>query len=368
MMKAAVITRHAITNYGSLLQAIATEKLFETVGLECETIDYIRDDEYYTEQEKTNLKNKPKYNSNPLTRAAYLALRQGEAVKGGRFFRDMQKKYLHLTKRYHSLAELETDKPEADIYVTGSDQVWGKIANVDFDTAYLLSFTDDGDRRFSYASSIGKTKLVGETADCFKRYLSRYDAVTVRESNAKEALSEIGIEAQQVLDPTLLFGSDYWSTFIEKDIEGDYILLYQLENNKRFNDYAKKVAEKTGLRLIRVSPLRHQMLRGGEFVYLPSLGELLSYIKNAKCVITDSFHATAFSINFNTPFIDILPSGENKCRNTSVLELTGLTARILDNYENLSLIEEKCDFEYANTVLDAEREKSFETVKKILEI
>ena len=101
-MKAAVITRHAITNYGSLLQAIATEKLFETVGLECETIDYIRDDEYYTEQEKTNLKNKPKYNSNPLTRAAYLALRQGEAVKGGRFFRDMQKKYLHLTKRYHS--------------------------------------------------------------------------------------------------------------------------------------------------------------------------------------------------------------------------------------------------------------------------
>ncbi len=367
-MKAAVITRHAITNYGSLFQAIATQKLFESLGMECEIIDYIRDDEYYTEQEKTNLKNKPKYNGNPLTRAAYLALRQGEAVKGGRFFREMQKKHLNLTKRYHSLDELKGDKPEADLYVTGSDQVWGNIANQEYDTAYLLSFTDDSDKRISYAASLGKTKLEGETAECFKKYLKRYSAVTVRESNAKEALEGIGIEAQQVLDPTLLFDSGFWGKYIEKDIEGDYILLYQLENNKRFNEYAKELSKKTGLELIRVTPLRHQALRGGKMVYLPEIGELLSYIKNARLVITDSFHATAFSINFNTPFIDVLPSGENKCRNMSILELTGLESRILKSYDDLSLFDEKCDFEFANDVLKKEREKSIETVKGIIGI
>lgn len=367
-MKAAVITRHSITNYGSLLQAMATQKLFESLGYECEIIDYIRNDEYYTEQEKTNLKNKPRYNKNFVLRTAYLLLRQGEAVKGGKFFREMQKKYLNLTKRYASLEELINDKPEADIYVTGSDQVWGKIADKEYDTAYLLSFTDDNDTRISYAASLGKTELTGETAEVFKKYLNRYSAITVRESNAKDALSGIGIEAKQVLDPTLLFGSEYWSRYIKEDIEGDYILLYQLENNKKFNEYAKRLSQKTGLKLIRVSPLRHQALRGGKFVLLPELGEMLSYIKNAKCVITDSFHATAFCINFNTPFIDILPSGENKCRNMSILELTGLTDRILDSYDNLSLIDGACDFDFANSVLEKEREKSIETVKTILNI
>lgn len=365
-MKAAVITRHSITNYGSLLQAIATQKLFESLGLECEIIDYIRDDEYYTEQEKTNLKDKPRYNKNIVLRTAYLALRQGEAVKGGRFFRKMQKKYLKLTKRYRSLNELKEDKPQADIYVTGSDQVWGRIADKEYDISYLLAFTEDGDKRISYAASIGKTEFSGDTAEVFKKYLNRYSAVTVREANAKNALDKIGINALQVLDPTLIFDGSFWSKYIEKDVKGDYILLYQLENNKKFNEYAKRLSKKTGLKLVRVSPLRHQAFRGGKFVYLPELGELLSYIKNAKCVITDSFHATAFSINFNTPFIDVLPSGENKCRNTSVLELTGLSGRILESYDNLSLFDEKCDFEFANRVLEEQRKSSLEAVKNMI--
>lgn len=365
-MKAAVITRHAITNYGSLFQAIATEKLFDELGFECETIDYVRDDEYYTEQEKTNLKNKPRYNRSFVTRALYLMLRQGETVKSGKFFRQLQKESLHLTKRYRSIDELTADKPEADIYVTGSDQVWGKIAGETYDTAYLLSFTDDGDRRISYASSLGKTKLEGKTAESFKKLLSRYELVTVRESSAKSALAGIGIDAVQVLDPTLLYDSSFWSGYIKNDIEGDYLLVYQLENNKKLNKYAKSLAKKTGLELVRITPSRHQALRGGKFVYLPEPGEFLSYIKNARCVITDSFHATAFSINFNTPFIDVLPSDDSKCRNTSILELTGLTERILTSYDDYSVIDKPCNFGYANSVLEKERKNSIEYIKNII--
>lgn len=367
-MKAAVITRHAITNYGSLLQAIATQKLFEELGCECEIIDYIRDDEYYTNYEKMNLKNKPRYNSNPVTRALYLALRQGETVKGGKAFREMQKKYLNLTQRYCSLDELKANKPEADFYVTGSDQVWGKIANVEYDTAYMLSFTDENDRRLAYAASLGKTELKGETAEVFCELLKRYSLVSVRESNAKEALAKIGIEAKQVLDPTLLYGFDFWEQYEEKINEQKYILIYQLENNPEMSRYAKRLAKKKGLKLIRVSPFMHQALRGGKFVYLPTLGQLISYIKNAECVITDSFHATAFSINFNTPFIDVLPSGENKCRNLSVLELTGLEHRILGDYSDFSVFDKECDFNCANAVLREEREKSVEILKQAMEI
>ena len=56
-MKIAVITRHAIINYGSLLQTIATQKIINKLGHECQIIDYIEKEENYKNVEKTLLKN-----------------------------------------------------------------------------------------------------------------------------------------------------------------------------------------------------------------------------------------------------------------------------------------------------------------------
>ena len=85
-MKVAVITRHAITNYGSLLQAFATQQVIESLGHECEIIDYVREDESYTQHEKTLLARKPEWNRNPIKRAIYLALRQPESIASGKKF------------------------------------------------------------------------------------------------------------------------------------------------------------------------------------------------------------------------------------------------------------------------------------------
>ena len=52
-----VITRHAPSNYGSLLQSIATITTLERLGHKCEIIDYIRDDEHGLSAVKTNLNN-----------------------------------------------------------------------------------------------------------------------------------------------------------------------------------------------------------------------------------------------------------------------------------------------------------------------
>ena len=67
-MKVSVITRHAIANYGSLLQAFATQKVLESLGHECEIVDYIREDESYKQHEKTLLKQKKEWNNNPITK------------------------------------------------------------------------------------------------------------------------------------------------------------------------------------------------------------------------------------------------------------------------------------------------------------
>ena len=99
-MKVAVITRHAITNYGSLLQTIATQRVIEKMGHSCEIIDYIRDDESYKRHELTLLKRKPEWFNNPLKRMLYLFLRQPESIIAGKKFEIEQKKWLTLSRRY----------------------------------------------------------------------------------------------------------------------------------------------------------------------------------------------------------------------------------------------------------------------------
>ena len=83
-------------------------------------------------------------------------------------------------------------------------------------------------------------------------------------------------------------------------------------------------------------------------------------------MITDSFHGTAFAINFNTQFIDILP-GETKTRNQSILELTGLYDRVLNDYNDFSFIENKIDFSSANQKIADERIKSLNILKEMIE-
>ena len=170
-----------------------------------------------------------------------------------------------------------------------------------------------------------------------------------------------------MLDPTLLLDETYWKCYFEPIKSKKYILVYQLHNDKNLGDYAKKLAKTKKLPLIRISSSFHQIIRGGRFKWCPTIGQFLSYLKNAECIITDSFHGTAFAINFNTPFIEIIPNNGTETRNLSILQLTGLTERILYNRNNLDLINKPIDFSSANTILLQERKKSINILKKMIE-
>lgn len=360
MKKVAVITRHAVSNYGSLLQAIATQRLIEQCGCSCEIIDYIREDETYRNCEKTLLKQKS-YNSSVLKRCAYLALRQPESIRAGKRFEKMRKQYLHLTKRYSDLKQLTEEMPSADIYLTGSDQVWGPVADGTFDSAYLLSFTKEENKRVAFAASFGRTNFSRETKEFFHKWLSRYDDIAVREDSAVKLLEEWGFGAKQVLDPTLLIDASEWEKLCTPIRAKEYILIYQIHNDKRLSRYAKRVAKKYGLPLVRISASYHQILRGGRFRFCPPLGEFLSYVKNAKCLITDSFHGTSFALNFHTPFVEILP-GETSTRNVSILRLTGLTDRILQDEDDLDLAIKPVDFSGADEKLELYKRESIKVL------
>ena len=368
-MKVAVITRHAISNYGSLLQTIATQKLIEGLGYACEIIDYVRTDEEPRNWEKTTLSGKAGWNNNPLKRAAYLALREPEGIKAGRKFAMMQKKYLHLTNRYSSLAQLRSTPPVANIYMTGSDQVWGPVCNGSYDSAYFLSFVPEDKRKIAFSASMGKMKLTDAVEKMFTEYLSQYHDVAVREDSAAEFLNSRGISCTTVLDPTLMISGDTWRGFIKEDkkpTEEKYILVYQIHNGRELNEYAKEISKRMNLPLIRVSPTFHQIIRGGKFIYLPDVTEFLSLIDNATFMMTDSFHGTAFAINFNTPFAEVLPNNGTSSRNVSILNLTGLNDRIVTRQEQLNTLAAVVDFTNANKILNKKRAESKEIMKDML--
>ena len=364
-MKVAVITRHAIINYGSLLQAMATQKIIEDLGHSCEIINYIRKDESYKQHEKTLLKRKTEWNKNPLKRMLYLAIRQPESIAAGVRFEKEQEKYLKCSIKYSAPEELKQNPPIADVYVTGSDQVWGPMENGEYDDSYCLSFTEG--KKISYAASFGHAETTQDIKEYYLKWLPKYSHIAVREDSAVEILKGLGIESQQVLDPTLLLDRTFWDKYLAPIKKGKYILVYQLHNDHKLGDYAERVANEKHLPLIRVSTSFHQITRSGKLVWCPPIGEFLSYIKNAECLITDSFHGTAFAINYNTPFVEVLPNNNTSTRNMSILKLTNLSSRILTDADDIALANEPIDFSYANAVIKEQRQKSIRILREMLE-
>lgn len=147
-MEVAVITRHAIANYGSLLQAAATQNALETLGHSCRIIDYVRPGEVCTQLHKCQLQQKPRWNRTPLRRRVYSTLRYTENVMAGRLFESARRQMLHLTEPFSTAQELTANGPKADVYMTGSDRVWGPMEDGTYDPVYRLTFAPEGAKRW----------------------------------------------------------------------------------------------------------------------------------------------------------------------------------------------------------------------------
>lgn len=366
-MKVSIITRHAVSNYGSLLQAYATQRAIESIGHECEILDYFPQCEDVSQQVRTLLSTKPSWSKNPLKKTVYRALREPETYRAGKHFERERARFLKMSRHYSSIEELRSNPPRADVYMTGSDQVWGPLSSGAYDMAYALEFTPVDAKRVSYAASFGKKDMPEEVRPRFLQNLASYSTVCVREDAAREQLASWGIDAGQVVDPTLLLNGEAWRELAAPGMKGDYVLIYQIHNDPTVGAYAEKVARKLDLPLIRISANLHQIVREGKLRWLPDISEFLSYIDNAKCLITDSFHGTAFAINLNTPLVEVLPKTGTSSRNVSILRLTGLTNRVLQDIDDVDLASRRIDFSRVNRTMDSERVRSLECLKRMIE-
>ena len=224
---------------------------------------------------------------------------------------------------------------------------------------YYLAFAPESARKISYAASFGKSKLESDEVNKTRRLLKRYDSISLRELSGVEIIDKLGIEnSTNVLDPTLLLSGEDWRKISSRKFTKDrYILIYNLNRNPRIDAYAKELSIKTGLEVRYLSYQLHEFYKNGKMFCNPPVEDFLALIDGADYVITDSFHATAFSLNFNKEFVIVYP-GKYSTRLQSILEILGLTNRVAKNERDLSIVESKIDYNRVNEILAAERKRS----------
>lgn len=367
--KVGIITLHRVVNYGSVLQTYALQEKIKELEYTTEVIDYYPERLTLIGMLK-RIKNKgEKFKKSFFIRnIARIVVFPSYLIRFHVFF-SFLRKHINMTKKtYKTHEEMRKEKFDYDIYCTGSDQVWNSGWNEKFDYPYYLDFAPDDKKKISYAASFGKSELDNNEIELTKKFLSRYDSISVRELSGVKIVENLGIKnSVNVLDPTLLLNGDEWRKISSNRFKNeDYILVYNLNRNKNIDDYAKNLSKKTGLKIKFLSYQLHEFYKKGKIYCNPKVEDFLALIDNAKYVITDSFHATAFSVNFNTQFIIVYPK-KYGTRLQSILKLLNLENRVAKDKFDLSVIEEKINYNDVNKIIDAERKKSLNWLEKALE-
>lgn len=358
-MKIDIITLHAVQNYGSVLQAFATQEFLKQHGCDVTIINYIRENVKYE-----NLLESWSH-GNPVKAAVMIpTIRRWKKV-----FETFCENNLNLTDKVYTTEEDFKAYPlTADAYCTGSDQVWNSKWNKGIIPPLYLSFVPADKFKFAFSASFGQSRLEQSEVDTTRKYIEQYNYISVREDSAKKIVEEqYGYnEAVHLLDPTLIMPGSFWRKYKSKTkINGDYILIYNLNRSKAFDDYARKLAKKNNLKLVRFCTRYDQFYRVGKSMLVPEVTDFITLIDNAKYVLTDSFHATAFSLNMNTEPICVYPN-EFGGRLESILRLTDSLQRHIASYDDFDVVNRTVDFKKVNGVLNTEREKAESFINTVL--
>lgn len=310
------ITFHWATNYGAVLQAYALQRFLCRNDYETCIIDYVP-----RNQEKTFLRAF-------RARSVYKLFQQLREFRKEKKIQKFREKELKLTRRYRSSDELKSELWNNDIYICGSDQIWNSFFTMQGEgkitTVYYLDFVPYDAKKIAYAGSFGVERITNEMQNVISSQLRGFSTVTVREQSAVSILEKAGIDSTLVCDPVFLLDKQDYLPFIASvnRSSSKCIFKYILHQDQ---ELAYNVCNYVSKKL------------GNTFVsHIDTMGveEWISKLSYAEFVVTNSFHAIAFSILFHRPFIAVLipQSGMNDRINT-LLNRVGLRNRMVDRYD-----------------------------------
>ena len=189
-------------------------------------------------------------------------------------------------------------------------------------------------KRIAYAASFGASEWEYDELQTTKcaELIKRFDAVSTREIDGIELCREYleYNDAISVLDPTLLLDkNDYMALCFNIEAQKEDILFaYILDKVPSMIETLENIAKQKGLILKLVS---------AEECCTLSIEEWLAMFRDARMVITDSFHGTVFSIIFNKEFHVKANQSRGSSRFTSLLSQLSLTDRMFVSISDITI-------------------------------
>lgn len=369
---------HNTTNYGGVLQAYAlTSVITNKTGNEAKQLDY----KHLREKSAWHHKLKKLFNLKKIV----VYFKDKLFTTNKKYFQQLKKqreRAFQLFVRENIPSTIVYEKGsigksliETDVFITGSDQVW----NVEYyDEVYRLEFVPSTKYKFSYAAGVSSGELTEEQKSIFKKALSTFDAVSVREESAVSTLQSLtDKKVEWVLDPTLLLSREDWDNICsEKRINEKYVFCYFLGKLSLSNKKIIEFAHSKGLKVVSMPYLAWTSKRDSDFgdykIYDATPTDFISLIKHAEYIFTDSFHAAVFSHIYHKNFFVFNRAGL-KSMNDRIYSLTSLfdtQERFCDTKGKMSLkyIESSPPIDYDKPFpkFEAMKEKSINFLKNNL--
>ncbi len=328
-MKIGILTFHLAHNYGAVLQAYALQEVLKQQGYEVEIINY----RPASIEEVYKLFSFQIYKGDSLAgmvrRFLGRMLTLGVRCKKYRNFERFIKIRLNLSGE---LCRNKTEIPQGyDVYVFGSDQIWNPRLLQGLDEVYLGRFDSRPEaKKIAYAASMGTEYALGETEKNFlAESLKGFYALGVREKSLYALLSDLRIDSTIVLDPTLIAEREIFDRLAMKPMcHVRYVLLYRLEKDAYALCFAQRIASQLSAEVVEIAPYKIWWRdRGRTIVSAVSPEEFCGWFKYAACVVSISFHGTAFSVIFRKDFYCLKSALQDRSRN--LLESLGLSVRLV---------------------------------------
>lgn len=335
-MKIGIITMHRVCNFGSALQAYALQKyISDNICQDVWLIDYL-----YPNKEhllligkSTDLKSKLIIFLSKII-GSFLPARKIRKRRFNLFY----SRFFKLSDEYVSHKQILANPPIFDKYVTGSDQVWNPETMFN-DGAFYLDFVRSGAIKFSFGSSFSNVDFSIKDRNIINNFLRSYSYIGIREHSGYDFVRSLDLNKNTVVentcDPTLLLSQKEYNKiadFSEMNIEGEYILVYHLSYFDAEPAMSNVIRESVARLNCPVIHIGYRFLGyHGKKKYLSDIGpsEFVWLYKNAKIVITSSFHGTVFAVIYRKPFYSIVPNSSKENRSKDFLTEIGLENRLI---------------------------------------
>lgn len=387
-MKIGILTFVHAYNYGAELQCFALQRKLRNMGYDCEVLNIYRpaDSQYKTTKEsKERFKQLYSYNSSKDLKAkmhtiaakllsSFLALFYNRSfVRREKNFSNFHKMYTNLSSRtYTNFFDLYSAEMPYTHLIVGSDQVWNFMNEFSVEP-YFLTFAKKS-RKISYAASIGHADVPIELQSYYKIWSSDFYSISLREERGVEIMKEITgrDDITCVLDPTLLLTKKEWCSSLKiiDSKKEKYVLLYLLSMSSFSIELAKQIARDKGYSIKIVSTAAISLNKDNEIEYYNGVSPriFVELFASASFVITNSFHGTAFAINFNIPFYSTTRKSKRyNSRFINLLSKTYLIDRLIYEEDSIDIISTEVIFDKCNYALETERTHSLNFIEKSIQ-